>query len=166
MRELFPILLLASASIVFGITFFLGAYGTLRAWLNARASSRWHSTTGRVVSHKIAVKAGKGSSRHIPVILYSYRVDGTSYQSDRIAFDDLPNESYNKEETQKIFEQYPPGKEVTVYYDPANPSQSVLQRRHRSIPSGIFFLLVLLFLTGFCASAFFMGIRDILQNRP
>ncbi len=83
-------------------------------------SSRWESTEGVVLESDVQV-AGSPSP-----IEYQFRIDDRNYRSTRIAFSEfLGNRSWNK----SFQEKYMPNETVTVFYDPDNPDNSVLERR-------------------------------------
>ena len=161
---IFGILLSAGVTIVMGIMFFTSPTGTFRIWRDSGSSVTWHSTPGKVISRKIVVDAGRGHSRHRPVLPYSYFVDGKRYVNDHIAFDDPPNSTYSDAEAQALFDQHPPGTSVTVYYNPVDPSRSVLQRKSREVGGGLLFSLLILMVFGFCGSITFLGIRELLRT--
>ncbi|RMH73001.1 MAG: DUF3592 domain-containing protein [Gemmatimonadetes bacterium] len=84
---------------------------------------QWHHVTGQIVQTEIIDKSFR------PILTYRYLVNGQSFtaQSDL----DLPffGGKRNRRETAEIIvHEYPAGKRVTVYYDPANPAKSTLTR--------------------------------------
>lgn len=93
----------------------------------ARESSQWPTVPGRVVLSKedVMVKGDTGAKTFAPWIEYTYLVDGKEYKSFRVrstSFDYLLNTEWSK----PWLDAYPVGKEVVVYVNPANPSESVL----------------------------------------
>ena len=60
-----------------------------------------------------------------PVVQYSYQVGGRSYQGSRIA----PGPEVGGTGAGKIIERYPVNSQVTVYYNPQNPSDAVLETK-------------------------------------
>jgi hypothetical protein len=58
---------------------------------------------------------------------YEYTVDGKSHRSDEITFADPPRRSVRGWVVKGRARKYPLGKTVTVYYDPHDPSFSVLE---------------------------------------
>src|SRR5439155_23288043 len=57
-------------------------------------------------------------------IVYDYQVETHVYSSERISFSDF---AHTKDYAQSFINKYPKGKEVTVYYQPSNPSLAVLE---------------------------------------
>ncbi|MFQ3621876.1 MAG: DUF3592 domain-containing protein [Spirochaetales bacterium] len=92
-------------------------------------------------------------------IVYEYAVDGVKYQSSRRVFG--PAISTGKSTQEKIAEKYPVGKIVTVYYEPKDPRNAVLER-------GIHFDYLLFLGIGFVfLSVGYIGYKycNILNNR-
>jgi hypothetical protein len=61
-------------------------------------------------------------------VLYEYEVQGQTYQSTQIKAGDRFIRSGSSRDAYQTVDQYPPGTLVTVYYDPANPAESALER--------------------------------------
>ncbi len=82
----------------------------------------WPSVSGEVLQTQVA-----GHRAFHPEIVYSYSVGGTQF-IDTTAMDSPAfggrNSKYDV--AREIVAEYPKGKAVIVYYDPANPSQSTL----------------------------------------
>jgi hypothetical protein len=66
-------------------------------------------------------------------IQYRYVVNGQNHVGSRIRFE--LSRTYSPYEIEQFKAAHPPGSSVTVYYDPAQPTQSTLERRH----GGVFF---------------------------
>lgn len=122
---------------------FAAAYKFLEVW----KASRWPKAQGRVVvstSEARSVKSMDAKSndterRTFAKIVYEFTVAGRKYRGDRVSIgEDLGN--FQVAET---IAKYPRGKEVTVYYNPVNPTQAVLER---DVPPGIFKGIVILVL--------------------
>jgi hypothetical protein len=75
-------------------------------------------TSGTIVSATVQVPA------RVPLVIYSYTVDGTVFLGRRIRGDgdDGPAES-----AATTVARYPAGSPVVVYYDPRNPADSLLE---------------------------------------
>jgi Protein of unknown function (DUF3592) len=107
----------------------------------AGATKGWSQTTGRIVSsetEKFRTRSdASGSSSKVAVgpyrthyrqrITYAYQAGGLDYSSDRVAFGGRTSGTIASIEAGSV-KRYPEGSFVTVYYDPANPSQAVLER--------------------------------------
>ncbi|MBA6256017.1 MULTISPECIES: DUF3592 domain-containing protein [unclassified Colwellia] len=73
-------------------------------------------------------------------IIYQYKVNGKSYESNRIGFGFKGSDK--KQNVDLIINRYPIGKRVAVYFDKSNPSFSVLEPERNS-KFGFIFLSVL-----------------------
>lgn len=66
----------------------------------------------------------------MPLVTYEYTVEGVNYRGSKINF----AEKISGEDIAPMLNNYPEGKIVPVYYNPAKPSEAVLERE---LPSGI-----------------------------
>jgi hypothetical protein len=83
----------------------------------------WPAAAGRIVESKVTSSPGAHHDYTVNV-RYSYEIDGQKFEGDRLRFG---NKSYSKWTSAKKEQAlYPPREEVQVYYNPTNPSQSVL----------------------------------------
>lgn len=111
-----------------------------------RRMARWPKTMGRIVRSEAALALTRTDSKDIPRnervadIVYEFEVNGRKYRGKRFTL----AEKVSEEEVPGILAQHPAGKVVPVYYDPANPEDSTLER---GLPEGL--LLGCLPLLGF-----------------
>ena len=114
-------------------TLFMIAGGAVCLWglweaVQAQRSASWPAVEGTVVSSKVAAgTSGTGSSRSTTYkaeVKYHYQVDGAAYENDvlRIGQVAMGWKSGAKENVR----QHPRGPD-TIYYDPSQPSNSVLE---------------------------------------
>src|SRR5438105_2442035 len=89
----------------------------------------WLATTGTITKSK--VRAHKGAAddegheyRSEPLVAYEYQVAGRPYRGTRVSF----AERSGGADLMPTLARYPIGKSVQVYYNPAKPAQSVLER--------------------------------------
>jgi hypothetical protein len=87
---------------------------TTRRALRRRAPR--HHTSGTVISSTVQVPA------QLPLVIYSYSVDGAVFRSQRVRSADEPGET-----AATTVARYPAGASVVVYYDPGNPSDALLE---------------------------------------
>lgn len=93
-----------------------------------QAAQSWPSTTGTVLTSTIQVSHTGNSRSEAPVVLYTYEVSGQSYQGQTIkAGEQYLNVRFSGDAINTMG-RYPVGKKVTVYYNPANPAESALER--------------------------------------
>ena len=94
-----------------------------------RRAAAWRATSGRVIAS--AVRAGHPEwaihnplLENMPRVRYAFEVDGRRFEGERIGFGDDSGGA----NTAATLARYPVGATVTVYYDPADPSEAVLER--------------------------------------
>lgn len=122
---------------IIAVLFFIGLGFNLQQQF---ASRLFKQTDGTItMSNRHALKDEDGRYYQVDV-RYTYSVDGKQYWNDRYSyFHTYAESSRNK----SVVEKYPRGKQVTVYYDPSNPKESVLSRKISpwSVMPIFFFLL-------------------------
>ncbi len=104
----------------------------------SRVSSRhWPRVPGRIIRSGFSpVKNSNGAVAYYKVrIVYAYSPPSKDafpsyFQNDPDSADNMSdpggNGGYGLAEAQRLVGQYPPGKQVTVYYDPNNPQKATL----------------------------------------
>ena len=122
----------------------------------AQQSLSWRSTEG-VISHSAVLLQTQQTSSSTDAAMYKadvayrYKVQGRDYSSGRITFADF---SSSGGRAQGIVNRYPDGAPVTVYYNPVDPSDAVLERGGTSgigvlyLIGGIFAVAGVVFLFG------------------
>lgn len=93
-----------------------------------QAAQSWSSTMGAVVMSTIQVKRTSRSRSEIPVVVYQYQVNGTPYTGQIIKAGEQYFSVRLYGDAQKTIARYPVGAQVMVYYNPANPAESALER--------------------------------------
>jgi Protein of unknown function (DUF3592) len=87
----------------------------------AAATAKWPSVPGVITDMKITEShSSDGSISKTAALNYAYSVDGKSYQGDRVRVELATSPS--------DAERYPKGTQVTVFYNPATPGDSVLEQ--------------------------------------
>jgi hypothetical protein len=103
----------------------------LRARGKVRASKSWSSTTARIQASDVETRrsrSGSGySTSHYPVVIYEYVVNGQRFQSRRVRFGSEIGYGFRRM-AENIAAKYPNGSLVSVFYDPANPTEAVLEQ--------------------------------------
>lgn len=103
-------------------------YRTYHARTQADESQGWASTLGSITESRLGVSTNEDRpDSYFPVVSYTYFAIGQPLTGRRISFGHTGENS--AAEARETLKGYPVGKEVTVYYDPANPSDAVLERR-------------------------------------
>jgi hypothetical protein len=117
----------------------------------------WPSANGEVVStrvqrhtfmqQKVEYSESRREARrtYYPEITYRWTVDGQSYTGSRWALGESHPDYKERPEAEKAAAGYPSGMAIDVYYDPADPSQPVLDRSLKlgafvPLPLGLLFL--------------------------
>ena len=100
----------------------------------ARRASAWPQAAGRIVKSTIEARrhqfAGEETTvTNVPVVEYEFAVAGTTYRGSRISI----GEDSGGTNTDATLARYPIDATVMVYYDPADPTDCVLER---DIPQG------------------------------
>lgn len=93
-----------------------------RQGLRADASKKWPTASGTVTTSALE-KSPDARRRYRIELQYSYRVNGTDFQSNRIFWG---GHEGREKQMASVAEAYPAGCKVRVYYDPRNPAEAVL----------------------------------------
>jgi len=136
-----------SASLTFLIPLCLaGVFGTVGIGLlvfgfiqrrKAKSTEAWPTASGTIVSARLDQHArterhdghSYTSTSYNPVVEYTYQIGQQVYQGNRV----FPGAtmSYDLGTAQGIVNRYQPGMAVTVHYDPADPTQAVLETKSK-----------------------------------
>ena len=93
-----------------------------------QAAQSWPSTSGKVLISSVQSRRSGRSITTFPVVIYQYDVNGQSYQSQTIKAGEQFLNVRVSGQAQATVARYPIGASVTVYYNPANPAESALER--------------------------------------
>ncbi len=125
------------ALILFGVSAWLLIPG-VREFKLAQASRRWPAVPGKVISANVIYEAPintdldsqyrRGSYR--PVIEYAYAVNGKSYRANHRVWGDESVAYTSSHRAEAIVNDYPPERDIQVFYDPADPGNAVLEPGH------------------------------------
>lgn len=110
--------------IVGAILVFFGA----RQLLRADASQSWPSVTGVVTISELGKHLGNDrddSTTYSADISYDYIVNDRDYVNGTVAFGSV--QTSDPSLARLVLKRYPVGQPVTVYYNPANPRDAVLE---------------------------------------
>src|SRR5262245_9024358 len=96
-----------------------------------RAAQAWPSAPGVVLSSFVNTESSYDSTSNSettsyhPHVTYEYDVNGQRYRSERLkASDGFYRAGMLPGNAQAVVDRYPPGAQITVYYNPANPQES------------------------------------------
>ena len=89
--------------------------------VNAYKTKSWPTAQGTVITSEVA-----RSSRYVPHVVYTYDIDTNAYSSEKIRLKDMAQ--YKKQEdAAKQADRYPVNAKVTVYYNPTNAAEAILE---------------------------------------
>ena len=144
-----PIAAAIIAAIALGLGGIVFIWFARRAESIGKASLMWPKALGQIVKNDL--KHGpKGSTR--ADLSYAYAVAGKSYTGTVASF----SGSTNATDSKRIVEKYPAGSQVSVAYDPSDPSSAVLEvGSSRTVGMNIFGIVMLLAAVGLLALALF-----------
>ncbi len=128
---------LTIASAAFALVLF--SWDARIVWLSL-ISKDWPTTEGRITSSTTSWRREKtGRKSYFPMVSYRYSAAGEEYKSSQISFHPQADGAAFASETAGL---YPKDKTVTVYYEPDNPNNAVLEPGFR-FSSRLVMLLVL-----------------------
>jgi len=130
-------------ALFFGIMFLVGC-GALALLLLSlivpewRANRHFAETRCTVLERRIVDKPNKNGTVYRPEVHIRYQVEGDTYED--WTYDVIEVYSASREETQKLLDEFEPGKQYPCWFDPMNPEKAVLVRGY----SGWAYLLLLI----------------------
>jgi len=92
------------------------------------AAQSWSGTMGNVLMSSVQSKHTGKSLSVYPIVVYQYEVNGKTYQSQTIKAGEQFFNVRIMGQAQETVNRYPIGAQVMVYYNPANPQESALER--------------------------------------
>lgn len=136
-------------------------FKTIRRWWWAKQSLQWPKVNGMVT---------KGLDFPLSKIIdfqYSYELNGTRYTGEKPFFANS-FKNFPQKKASGLIAKYDLGKQLTVFYNPSNPSISTLEPGRKDGVMGALILLILLFLLGalsFYNPSVIVEIIDYFSNR-
>lgn len=129
-----PYVIILSLFIVAGLT---ASFWGWRIISKSRESLAWPHTDGTITRSDAASEADD----LLPLIEYSYAVDGRSFQT---SHQFPPSVSPSQELSKQYLQRYPVGVSIQVYYQPDNPQHATIEP---GMASGDWFVFALGLLT-------------------
>lgn len=134
--KIFPLILFGVFFIFFG--WIVVVRGVL-VLLHQHASESFPHVQGTVLySEVITTHGSKGRVYYHPHIAYQYRVDGMDYRGGRYRYDGHPSDYSSAHE---IVAEHPSGSVVNVYYNPQDPTDTVLSTAVDAGDVGLLFFM-------------------------
>ena len=97
---------------------------------DAAVATKWPTTTGTILMSTLeSRRTNNGRHAQYPVVLYAYQAGGRSYEGSRIA----PGPEVGGTGAPKRLAGYAAGIQVTVFYNPKDPSDAVLETKVPSL---------------------------------
>lgn len=103
----------------------------------ANAAKDWPSVPGKITTSRVSYERIDGDTNETPFVVYVYEVDGKTYEAGSISPGILTLSN-----AEKVVARYPVGSAVTVYYNPKNPSQAVLEKNSQAQIGGMCGVLI------------------------
>jgi hypothetical protein len=131
-------------------------------------SSNWPGVTGKIeVSSAGIYSKGReidhsDSPTYAPQIEYTYVVNGLAYRGSRIGFGDVTGTTHRA--AVHAADRFPTGSACTVYYDPADPSKAVLEKKVNNSIGSIVMMLIFILLGLFACGASVWAIVNEVMN--
>ena len=90
-------------------------------------NSKWPATNGRIIASDVLVKerSNRDTTYYQPQVTYAYSVAGQDYRSSQICAGDYESSDITRART--ITDKYPREMAVTVFYNPHDPANAVLE---------------------------------------
>jgi hypothetical protein len=108
----------------------VGLLAPVYLWRKERkraASARWPTCPGRVLETKVAHRRGEEGDYYEPLVTYEYAVGGRIYRGNRIGWTRGPY-APAAPAIERYLKRYRAGTPLDVYYNPAVPTEAVLDR--------------------------------------
>mgnify|MGYP000907470234 CR=1 FL=1 len=110
----------------------LGSWMLYRAYaprLKAKQAMNWPTTEAEIVETDVEEDrarsaTGKANIAFVPIVRYQFQVNGKKYDGDHITF---ARAGYDFLDASNIRDQFAVAQKVPVFYNPANPAESVLK---------------------------------------
>ena len=130
-----------------GLVLILGSLHFLPEILHSKT---WSKTQGKIVTSEVAKREiDTYTPFRYAKVIYNYTVNGTEFNSDRLTFGVQEIRDSGEHWIKQTLDKYPLGKVVDVYYNPRNPSKSVLDKRMNIRVFGFTLLGILFYVIGY-----------------
>lgn len=115
------------------------AAGAIYAYVKSADTLTWTRVTAQIIESSVHADMKGDAASYEAVVKYRYHLDGNEYTGNRIRIIGITYPF--KSNAEKLLEQYPAGREVAAYINPAKPSESVLVTGAQPIAAVLLFLL-------------------------
>jgi hypothetical protein len=119
MSLLFPFILVALCLVAVAVTWFAATCAR-----HSMRAARWPTTPGTLANLELVERDNDDSRVYEVRVGYTYTVDGTLYEGDRLAYGYFA--SSRKDAHAEVFQRLKEAEQIDVRYDPSDPSSSCL----------------------------------------
>jgi hypothetical protein len=119
------VLFFGALPLLVGVSF---VFVVLRSWKSAQNESDWARSSGVILATQIT----NSHEGYVPRIEYEYTFDGTRFVCGK--FRSVIMTSSSRNPSKRVIERYPIGASVTVYVNPNNPADAVLEPSDSETP--------------------------------
>ena len=123
---------LGGVGVIFFLVSLLAASTAIKDWRRYRESDNWLPATAQIISGNISARRGSKSTSYVLEIKYAYMVLGQSYENNQFSFGSEGTGYDTRKKAEGMLAKYPNGSQTTIYYDPSNPQQAVLEKKYDS----------------------------------
>lgn len=120
---------------VVGVLFVLIGLGLIgkavKDWRRYRKSENWIPIAALITTSYVdeSVGSGEDPATYTPIIRYAYEFMGKNYEGSRVSFGSEEKSYEKRKKAEKVVARHPAGSQPTIYYNPDDPAQSVLERK-------------------------------------
>lgn len=113
------------------------------------AARDWNRTVAQVTQSEL-VHDGESSE---PLIRYTYTAGGATHEGTRVSWS-ADKRNFGIREMKDTLARYPIGREITIWHDPGNPSESIINRSHIGLRLETLLFPIPFLLVGICGISY------------
>jgi hypothetical protein len=122
--------------------FLYGTFYVARGILRGLCTANWRETSGVILFSNVErYYRGKDIAKEVLQLSYHYTVDGVTHEGNRVAFKSF---AWFFGDLKKLAAKYSKDQEVTVYYDPLQPENVVLEKGTTRVDAILLVILALI----------------------
>ena len=155
------VVIIVAASLMFAAS--IPISNGLEILRNSQASMKWPTTDGIIVRSEMVAAEGKDSAAYHAIIRYNYELGTQSYSSNQVSFGQ--NGSADLNTVQSLIRRYEKKQKIRVHFNPANPTESVLETGVTWASFKIIGIGLLLFTAGVLGAVGFLFVAPRLRRK-
>jgi hypothetical protein len=101
----------------------------------------WPSVSGKITGSRISYDDSNSKTGEVPLVNYTYEVQGKTYKGNGISPGILT--VAGKSSAEKVIALYPKGADVSVFYNPKNPSDAYLEKSSQRQVGGMCGIMII-----------------------